>query len=144
MNISSISVGKWAYPVCFFSFLFSGVISTKLKAMSVKITDKIASLGKDEPFFSLEFFPPKTESGMRNLYARLGRMSLLGPLFVTVTWGAGGTTAEKTTDLAVTCQEELGLTTCMHLTCTNTPKSVIDDALKKAKASFWNQEYFGT
>lgn len=135
MNISSISVGKWAYPVCFFSFLFSGVISTKLKAMSVKITDKIASLGKDEPFFSLEFFPPKTESGMRNLYARLGRMSLLGPLFVTVTWGAGGTTAEKTTDLAVTCQEELGLTTCMHLTCTNTPKSVIDDALKKAKAS---------
>lgn len=100
--------------------------------MSVKITDKIASLDKDEPFFSLEFFPPKTDSGMRNLYARLGRMSLLGPLFVTVTWGAGGTTAEKTTDLAATCQQDLGLTTCMHLTCTNTPKSVIDSALKKA------------
>lgn len=103
--------------------------------MSIKITDKIASLGENEPFFSLEFFPPKTESGMRNLYARLGRMSLLGPLFVTVTWGAGGTTSEKTTDLAVTCQEDLGLTTCMHLTCTNTPKSVIDEALKKAKDS---------
>lgn len=102
--------------------------------MSVKITDKIASLKKDEPFFSLEFFPPKTDSGMRNLYARLGRMSLLGPLFVTVTWGAGGTTAEKTTDLAVTCQQDLGLTTCMHLTCTNTPKAVIDEALNKAKA----------
>ncbi|KAG0681886.1 hypothetical protein C6P40_003401 [Pichia californica] len=101
--------------------------------MSIKITDKIASLEKDEPFFSLEFFPPKTDSGMRNLYARLGRMSLLGPLFVTVTWGAGGTTSEKTTDLAVTCQQDLGLTTCMHLTCTNTPKSVIDEALAKAK-----------
>lgn len=103
--------------------------------MSVRITDKIASLGKDEPFFSLEFFPPKTESGMRNLYARLGRMSLLGPLFVTVTWGAGGTTAEKTTDLAVTCQQDLGITTCMHLTCTNTSKDIIDEALAKAKSS---------
>lgn len=101
--------------------------------MSLKIVDKIASLEKDECFFSLEFFPPKTESGMRNLYARLSRMSLLGPLFVTVTWGAGGTTAVKTIDLAVTCQEDLGLTTCMHLTCTNTSKEVIDDALDKAK-----------
>lgn len=101
--------------------------------MSLKITDKLKALEKDEPFFSLEFFPPKTESGMRNLYARLGRMSLLGPLFVTVTWGAGGTTAEKTADLAATCQKDLGLTTCLHLTCTNTSKSIIDDALEKAK-----------
>lgn len=103
--------------------------------MSLKITDKIAALKEDEPFFSLEFFPPKTESGMRNLYARLSRMTLLGPLFVTVTWGAGGTTSEKTTDLAVTCQQDLGITTCMHLTCTNTSKEVIDAALKKAKES---------
>ncbi|GME93427.1 unnamed protein product [Ambrosiozyma monospora] len=103
--------------------------------MSIKITDKINKLEKDEPFFSLEFFPPKTENGLRNLYARLGRMSLLGPSFVTVTWGAGGTTAEKTLDLAITCQKELGLTTCLHLTCTNTSKEVIDDALKTAKAN---------
>ncbi|GMG18912.1 unnamed protein product [Ambrosiozyma monospora] len=103
--------------------------------MSIKITDKINKLEKDEPFFSLEFFPPKTENGLRNLYARLGRMSLLGPSFVTVTWGAGGTTAEKTLDLAITCQKELGLTTCLHLTCTNTSKEVIDNALKTAKAN---------
>lgn len=101
--------------------------------MSLKIVDKIRALEKDEPFFSLEFFPPKTETGMRNLYARLGRMSLLGPLFVTITWGAGGTTADKTIDLAVTCQKDLGLTTCMHLTCTNTSKEVIDEALQRAK-----------
>lgn len=101
--------------------------------MSVRITDKIAALGPEEPYFSLEFFPPKTENGTRNLYARLGRMSLLGPLFVTVTWGAGGTTSDKTLDLAITCQKDLGLTTCMHLTCTNTSKEVIDNALNKAK-----------
>ncbi|KAH3666757.1 hypothetical protein OGAPHI_003206 [Ogataea philodendri] len=101
--------------------------------MSIKITDKVAELGPQDPFFSFEFFPPKTENGLRNLYARLSRMSLLGPLFVTVTWGAGGSTAHKTLDLAATCQAELGLTTCLHLTCTNTSKEVIDDALTKAK-----------
>lgn len=101
--------------------------------MSIKITDKIAALDSNEPYFSLEFFPPKTESGTRNLYARLSRMSLLGPLFVTVTWGAGGTTSDKTLDLAITCQKDLGLTTCMHLTCTNTSTEVINNALDKAK-----------
>lgn len=101
--------------------------------MSEKITDKIAALGKDEPFFSFEFFPPKTEHGARNLYARLSRMSLMGPLFITVTWGAGGTTADKSLDLAETCQHDLGLTTCLHITCTNTTRSVIDNALEHAK-----------
>ncbi|ODV86810.1 hypothetical protein CANARDRAFT_6378 [[Candida] arabinofermentans NRRL YB-2248] len=101
--------------------------------MSIKITDKINALGENEPFFSLEFFPPKTENGLRNIFARLGRMSLLGPSFVTITWGAGGSTAQKTLDLAITCQKELGLTTCLHLTCTNTSKDVIDNALTQAK-----------
>lgn len=61
------------------------------------------------------------------------RMSALNPLFITITWGAGGSTAEKTLSLVSTCQKELDLTTCMHLTCTNTDKRIIDDALQKAK-----------
>ncbi|CCH41059.1 putative secreted protein [Wickerhamomyces ciferrii] len=60
-------------------------------------------------------------------------MSALNPLFVTITWGAGGSTAEKTLSLVQTCQKELDFTTCMHLTCTNTDKSIIDNALAKAK-----------
>lgn len=83
----------------------------------------------------MEFFPPKTESGTRNLYARLARMALLGPLFVTITWGAGGSTSDKSLDLAQTCQNELALTTCLHLTCTNTSRAAIDEVLQKAKAS---------
>jgi methylenetetrahydrofolate reductase (NADPH) len=63
------------------------------------------------------------------------RMSALNPLFITITWGAGGSTAEKTLSLVSTCQKELDLTTCMHLTCTNTDKRIIDDALEKAKAA---------
>lgn len=61
------------------------------------------------------------------------RMSALNPLFVTITWGAGGSTSEKTLSLVQTCQKELDFTTCMHLTCTNTDKSIIDSALSKAK-----------
>lgn len=73
--------------------------------------------------------------GIRNLLARMERMSAMNPLFVTVTWGAGGSTAEKTLSLVQTCQREMDLTTCMHLTCTNIDKSIIDDALAKAKAA---------
>lgn len=57
----------------------------------------------------------------------------MSPLFVTITWGAGGSTAEKTLSLIQTASKEMDLTTCMHLTCTNIDKSIIDDALAKAK-----------
>ena len=100
-----------------------------------KITDKIAALPPGTPYFSLEFFPPKTAMGSSNLRARLDRMSrALRPLFVTVTWGAGGSTAEKSLELAELCQRELGLTTCLHLTCTNMSKELVDKALEDAKA----------
>ncbi|CAN3375789.1 hypothetical protein DIURU_003780 [Diutina rugosa] len=98
-----------------------------------KLTEKIAQLRPDQRFVSFEFFPPKTDGGFRNLIARLTRMSALNPLFVTVTWGAGGSTSEKSLDLAATCQRELGLTTVLHLTCTNTNRQIIDTALARAK-----------
>ncbi len=57
----------------------------------------------------------------------------LRPLFITVTWGAGGSTATKSLELAELCQRELGLTTCLHLTCTNMSKDLVDKALAEAK-----------
>lgn len=99
-----------------------------------KITDKIAALPPKSNYFSLEFFPPKTAMGSSNLRARLDRMSrALRPLFITVTWGAGGSTAEKSLELAELCQRDLGLTTCLHLTCTNMNKELINRALEEAK-----------
>jgi methylenetetrahydrofolate reductase (NADPH) len=69
-----------------------------------------------------------------NLTTRLERMSqALRPLFVTVTWGAGGSTASKSLELAEICQRQLGLTTCLHLTCTNMNRALIDEALEQAK-----------
>lgn len=58
----------------------------------------------------------------------------LRPLFVNVTWGAGGSTSTKSLELAELCQLQLGLTTCLHLTCTNMSRSLVDDALSHAKA----------
>ncbi|KAI5854378.1 methylenetetrahydrofolate reductase-domain-containing protein [Tricharina praecox] len=99
-----------------------------------KITDKIAALPPGDVYHSLEFFPPKTEMGLQNLTARLERMALaLRPLFVTVTWGAGGSTATKSLQLAEICQSHLNLTTCLHLTCTNMSKKTLDEALESAK-----------
>ena len=100
-----------------------------------KITDKIAALPAGSDYFSLEFFPPKTAMGFSNLRGRLDRMArALRPLFVNVTWGAGGSTATKSLELAEICQRELGLTTCLHLTCTNMSRRLIDKALDDAKA----------
>ncbi|CAK7263368.1 methylenetetrahydrofolate reductase 1 [Sporothrix epigloea] len=103
--------------------------------MDHKITTKIAALPPDAFYFSLEFFPPKTSMGFANLRDRLDRMArALRPLFVNVTWGAGGSTAQKSLELAEMCQRELGLTTCLHLTCTNMSRALIDKALEDAKA----------
>ncbi len=100
-----------------------------------KITDKIAALPPDAFYVSLEFFPPKTAMGFANLRDRLDRMArALRPLFVNVTWGAGGSTAQKSLELAEICQRGLGLTTCLHLTCTNMSRELIDRALEDAKA----------
>ncbi|KAK9426516.1 putative Methylenetetrahydrofolate reductase 2 [Seiridium unicorne] len=100
-----------------------------------KITDKIAALPADSDYFSLEFFPPKTAMGFSNLRDRLDRMArALRPMFVNVTWGAGGSTATKSLELAEICQRELNLTTCLHLTCTNMSRKMIDGALEDAKA----------
>ncbi len=100
-----------------------------------KITDKIAALPPDSEYFSLEFFPPKTAMGFSNLRYRLDRMArALRPLFVNVTWGAGGSTWQRSLELAEICQRELSLTTCLHLTCTNMSRHLLDRTLEDAKA----------
>lgn len=67
--------------------------------------------------------------GTANLLPRLQRLAAFHPLFVTVTWGAGGSTATKSLDLAEICAAHFHLDVCLHLTCTNSSKAVIDEAL---------------
>ncbi|KAF9129173.1 hypothetical protein BGW39_004403 [Mortierella sp. 14UC] len=100
----------------------------------MKIVDKIAQKSAEsKPFYSFEYFPPKTTQGLSNLFDRIGRMQALSPTFVTCTWGAGGSTFEKTTELSAVAQTIHGLETCMHLTCTNMDRGKVDDALAEAK-----------
>jgi methylenetetrahydrofolate reductase (NADPH) len=71
----------------------------------------------DEPVFSFEFFPPKTEQGERNLYNALTELQRLEPSFVSVTYGAMGTTRDKTIEIVQKIQREFGLEAMAHFTC---------------------------
>jgi methylenetetrahydrofolate reductase (NADPH) len=86
-----------------------------------------------KPFFSFEYFPPKTDAGVVNLYNRIENMSLTEPLFLDITWGAGGTTSDLTLELASTMQKSFGPEVMMHLTCTNMSIDSIRNALITAK-----------
>lgn len=68
--------------------------------------------------------------GFENLLPRIARLAELKPLGISVTWGAGGTTRERSLELAGLTQLEYGLDTILHLTCTNMEKGMVDDALK--------------
>ncbi|KAJ1553830.1 hypothetical protein HK405_006782 [Cladochytrium tenue] len=102
----------------------------------MKISKKIQRATEEgRCFWSFEYFPPKTEVGVTNLYDRMERMYTLGPEFVDVTWAAGGGSSELTLQICTTAQAVYGLETCMHLTCTNMPREKVDIALREAKAA---------
>jgi methylenetetrahydrofolate reductase (NADPH) len=67
--------------------------------------------------FSFEFFPPKTDAGFEELFGTIARLEELKPSFVSVTYGAGGSTRERTHDLIARIQRETSLTAVSHLTC---------------------------
>jgi methylenetetrahydrofolate reductase (NADPH) len=78
--------------------------------------DQILAAGGG-PVFSFEFFPPKTEAGEHNLYAALTELRELEPAFVSVTYGAGGSTREKTIEIVKRIREQYGLEAMAHFTC---------------------------
>src|SRR5215213_9649082 len=78
----------------------------------------------DEPVFSFEFFPPKSEQGEVNLETALQELVPLAPAFVSVTYGAGGSTREKTIDIVSRINRDFGLEAMAHLTCVN---ATVDD-----------------
>jgi methylenetetrahydrofolate reductase (NADPH) len=70
-----------------------------------------------EPLFSFEFFPPKTEEGEKNLLEAVAALRELDPAFVSVTYGAGGSTRDKTLEVVDTIKKEYGLEAMAHFTC---------------------------
>src|ERR1700691_5362138 len=78
--------------------------------------DQILATGA-EPVFSFEFFPPKTPAGEANLYAALTELRALDPSFVSVTYGAGGSTREQPFGIVLPLRAEFGLEAMAHFTC---------------------------
>ncbi|MGZ4232939.1 MAG: methylenetetrahydrofolate reductase, partial [Solirubrobacteraceae bacterium] len=70
-----------------------------------------------DPLFSFEFFPPKTDEGERNLRHAIETLSPLEPAFVSVTYGAGGSTRARTVELTKWIKQDLGIESMAHLTC---------------------------
>ncbi|HEY5426553.1 MAG TPA: methylenetetrahydrofolate reductase [NAD(P)H] [Candidatus Tumulicola sp.] len=86
----------------------------------MRISDAIATL---RPFFSFEFFPPKDDDGSRRLFAAIAALQPLRPAFVSITYGAGGSTRARTVALAKQIQAEIGLTVVAHVTCVGSTRA---------------------
>ena len=86
-----------------------GLNLTMPKEGAVKLIDKLTPLIESgTTFFSFEYFPPKTDDGVQKLQERQHRMQALGPAFCDITWGAGGSTADLTMDIASAMQNKVG------------------------------------
>jgi len=87
------------------------------------------------PAISVEFFPPKTEDGDRTLFEKtLPELAAARPDYCSVTYGAGGTTRDKTLAIVDRIQRDFGLTTMMHLTCVNATQGDLAQVLDAAAA----------
>jgi methylenetetrahydrofolate reductase (NADPH) len=95
--------------------------------------DRLLNTGK--PMISFEFFPPKTDEGFTALYQTIEELRPLQPSYISVTYGAGGSTRSKTLDLAAKVQNEIGFNTVAHLTCVGHTADEIGQILDQLWAS---------
>jgi methylenetetrahydrofolate reductase (NADPH) len=80
----------------------------------MRISERLRSRA---PFFSFEFFPPKTDAGVASLMDALATLRALDPAYVSVTYGAGGSTRDRTIEIAKRIKHEVGIEVLAHVTC---------------------------
>jgi methylenetetrahydrofolate reductase (NADPH) len=95
----------------------------------MKVIEKIQEAAANgRTAFSFEYFPPKTEEGVENLFERMDRMVAHGPNFCDITWGAGGSTADVTLDIANRMQNmvrtSLSACVCPSVAARARPRSI--------------------
>src|SRR5437660_8995230 len=96
-------------------------------------------MGQDSPTFSFEFFPPKTPAAAETLYQTIRDLESYGPHFISVTYGAGGSTRELTHNLVERIQHTTKLDPIPHLTCVcHNEKEIEDVLLRYAKSAIGN------
>ncbi len=96
----------------------------------MKITE---ILNNGEFLFSCEFFPPKTEEGMQQLFRSIEEFQYLKPGYISVTYGAGGGTRDKTIQIVSRVKRELGVEGMAHLTCVGHSKTELREILDNIK-----------
>ena len=92
-------------------------------------------LSKSKPSLSFEFFPPRSESAWEELYETIRNLESLQPSFVSVTYGAGGTTRELTHDLVLRIKQSTSIPPVPHLTCVGHTKAEITSILERYAAA---------
>ena len=88
-----------------------------------------------EPAFSFEFFPPKDDAGFEQLYKTIEVLKPLSPSYVSVTYGAGGSTRSKTVTLVERIKNEIGIESMAHLTCVGATKDEIASVLDELQGA---------
>ncbi len=102
----------------------------------MKVTDILRfACERGEPVFSFEFFPPKTDEGDRQLFATVEALRPLGPAFVSVTYGAGGSTRQRTVDLVTRLKRETEVEAMAHITCVGASRQEIAQVLDEVAAA---------
>jgi methylenetetrahydrofolate reductase (NADPH) len=92
-------------------------------------------LKEGAPTFSFEFFPPKTPQGVEQLFENIRQLEPLKPAFVSVTYGAGGSTREMTHDLVLRLKSTTSLDPIPHLTCVGHTEAEIEKILERYAAA---------
>ena len=88
-------------------------------------------LGRTRPAVSFEIFPPKPETPLETIYGTIAALRKLSPDFISVTYGAGGSSRERTGEIASAVQNRWGLTSLAHLTCMGSSPSEIEGVMEK-------------
>ena len=96
---------------------------------------RIAHLLRERRTLSFEFFPPKTDEAAVALEGAIAELDELHPSFVSVTYGAGGSTRERTRDVVIDIERELGITAMAHLTCVAHTTSQLSSLLDEYNAA---------
>ncbi|OFX24095.1 MAG: methylenetetrahydrofolate reductase [NAD(P)H] [Anaeromyxobacter sp. RBG_16_69_14] len=90
---------------------------------------------RGEPVFSFEFFPPKTDDGVRQLFETVEALRPLGPAFVSVTYGAGGSTRQRTVELVTKLKRETEVEAVAHVTCAGASRQELGHVLDEIAAA---------
>ncbi len=93
------------------------------------------ALATQRPFFSFEFFPPRTDEACEHLLETARTLRELRPAFVSITYGAGGSTRARTVELSKRIQQDVGLNVMAHVTCVASTRAQLRSVLGDLEAA---------